>query len=72
MVKSKTPLLRCHIQGKDLEQAIFDLILILQDVVLEMPWLEKVNPRIDWTSKKVIFKKKDNTGKSQATEKEEA
>ena len=47
MVKTKTPLLRCQIQGKDLGQAVFDLVSIPQDVILKMPWLEKVNPRID-------------------------
>ena len=58
MVKIETLPLRCQIQGKDLEQAVFDLISIPQDVMLGMPWLEKVNPRIDWMLKKVIFKKK--------------
>ena len=33
-----------------------------------MPWLEKVNPRIDWTLKKVIFKKKDTMRKTRAPE----
>ena len=47
MVKTETPSLRCQIQGKDLGQAVFDLVSIPQDVILGMPWLEKVNPRID-------------------------
>ena len=64
MVKTETPPLRCQIQGKNLEQAVFDLVSILQDVILGMPWLEKVNPRIDWTSRKVIFKKKDTMRKT--------
>ena len=58
MVKIETLPLRCQIQGKDLGQAVFDLISIPQDVMLGMPWLEKVSPRIDWMLKKVIFKKK--------------
>ena len=37
-----------------------------------MPWLEKVNPSIDWTLKKVIFKKKDTMRKTQAPERGEA
>ena len=63
MVKTKTSPLRCQIQGKDLGQAVFDLVLILQDVILGMPWLEKVNLRINWMLRKVIFKKKDTTRK---------
>ena len=68
MIKTKTPLLRCQIQGRDLGQAVFDLVSIPQDVILGMPWLERVNPRIDWTLKKVIFKKKDTMKKTQALE----
>ena len=64
MVKTETPPLRCQIQGGDLGQAVFDLISIPHNVVLGMPWLEKVNPRIDWMLKKVIFKKKDTMGKT--------
>ena len=64
MVKTETLPLRCQIQGRDLGQAVFDLVLIPQDVILGMPWLEKVNPRIDWTLRKVIFKKKDTMGKT--------
>ena len=47
MVKTETPPLKCQIQGRDLGQAIFDLVSISQDVILGMPWLEKVNSRID-------------------------
>ena len=72
MVKTKPSPLRCQIQGKDLGQAVFDLVSILQDVILGMPWLEKVNPRIDWTLRKVIFKKKDTMGKTRALEREGA
>ena len=64
MVKTETPPLGCQIQGKDLRQAVFDLISIPQDVILGMHWLEKVNPRIDWTLRKVIFKKKDTMRKT--------
>ena len=64
MVKTKTLHLRNQIQGKDLGQALFDLVSIRQDVILGMPWLEKVNPWIDWTSKKVIFKKKNTMRKT--------
>ena len=64
MVKTKTPPLRCQMQGKDLGQAVFDLVSIPQDVILGMPWLEKVNPRIDWTLKKVILEKKNTMGKT--------
>ena len=72
MVKTKTPPLRCQIQGKDLGQAIFDLVSIPQDVILRMPWLKKVNLRIDWMLKKVIFKKKDTLRKTWAPEREGA
>ena len=68
MVKTKTPPLRCQIQGRDLGQVVFDLVSILQDVILRMPWLEKVNAQIDWMSKKVIFKRKDTMRKTQAPE----
>ena len=64
MVKTETPLLRCQIQGRYLGQAVFDLVSILQAVILGMPWLEKVHPRIDWTLGKVIFKKKDTMRKT--------
>ena len=64
MVKTETPSLKGQIQGKDLRQAVFDLVSILQDIILGMPWLEKVNPRIDWTSRKVIFKKKGTMRKT--------
>ena len=64
MVRTETPPLRCRIQGRDLGQTVFDLISILQDVLQGMPWLEKVNPRIDWMLRKVIFKKKNTMGKT--------
>ena len=72
MVKAETPPLRYQIQRKDLGQAVFDLVSISQDVILGMPWLEKVNPRIDWTLRKVILKKKDTMEKTQAPEREGA
>ena len=37
MVKTETPPLRCQIQGRDLRQAVFDLVSIPQDVILGMP-----------------------------------
>ena len=72
MVKTETPPLRCQIQKKDLGQVVFDLVSIPQGDILGMPQLEKVNPRIDWTSRKVIFKKKNTKRKTWAPERRRA
>ena len=50
MVKEKTLPLMSQIHGKDLGGITFDLVSIPHEVILGIPWLEKVNPSIDWNS----------------------
>ena len=47
MVKEKTLPLMSQIHGKDLGCITFDLVSISHEVILGIPWLEKVNPSID-------------------------
>ena len=47
MVKEETLLLMSQIHGKDLGRITFDLVSIPYEVILGIPWLEKVNPSID-------------------------
>ena len=57
MVKEKTLPLMSQIHGKDLERITFDLVSIPHKVILGIPWLEKVNPSIDWNSQKITIGK---------------
>ena len=50
MVKEETLPLMSQIHGKDLGRIAFDLVSIPHEVILGIPWLEKVNPSIDWNS----------------------
>ena len=50
IVKEETLPLMSQIHGKDLERITFDLVSISHEVILGIPWLEKVNPSIDWNS----------------------
>ena len=50
MVKEETLPLMSQIHGKDLGRTAFDLVSIPHKVLLGIPWLEKVNPSIDWNS----------------------
>ena len=47
MVKEETLPLMSQIHGKDLGHITFDLVSIPHEVILGIPWLEKVNPSID-------------------------
>ena len=47
MVKVKTLPLMSQIHGKDLRRITFDLVSIPHEIILGIPWLEKVNPSID-------------------------
>ena len=47
LVKEKTLSLMRQIHGKDLGRITFDLVSISHEVILGIPWLEKVNPSID-------------------------
>ena len=47
MVKEETLPLMSQIHGKDLGRITFDLVSIPHEVILGIPWLEKVNPSID-------------------------
>ena len=47
MVKEDTLPLMSQIHGKDLGCITFDLVSIPHEVILGIPWLEKVNPSID-------------------------
>ena len=47
MVKKETLPLMSQIHGKNLGRITFDLVSIPHEVVLGIPWLEKVNPSID-------------------------
>ena len=57
MVKNETLPLISQIHGKDLGRITFDLVSILHEVILGIPWLEKVNPSIDWNSQKITIGK---------------
>ena len=58
MVKEETLPLMSQIHGKDLGRITFDLVSISYEVILGIPWLEKVNPSIDWNSQKITIGKK--------------
>ena len=47
MVKEETLPLMSQIHGKDIRRITFDLVSIPHEVILGIPWLEKVNPSID-------------------------
>ena len=57
MVKEKTIPLMSQIHRKDLGRITFDLVSIPHEVILGIPWLEKVNPSIDWNSRKITIGK---------------
>ena len=57
MVKEETLPLMSQIHGKDLGCITFDLVSIPHEVILGIPWLEKVNPSIDWNSQKITIGK---------------
>ena len=57
MMKEETLLLMSQIHGKDLGRTTFDLMSIPHEVILGIPWLEKVNPSIDWNSQKIMIGK---------------
>ena len=57
MVKKETLPLISQIHGKDLGRITFDLVSIPHEVILEIQWLEKVNPSIDWNSRKITIGK---------------
>ena len=57
MVKEETLPLMSQIHGKDLGRITFDLVSIPHEVILGIPWLEKVNPSIDWNSQKITIRK---------------
>ena len=57
MVKEETLPLMSQIHGKDLGRITFDLMSIPHEVILGIPWLEKVNPSIDWNSQKITIGK---------------
>ena len=58
MVKEETLPLMSQIHGKDLGRITIDLVSIPHEVILGIPWLEKVNPSIDWNSQKITIGKK--------------
>ena len=57
MVKEETSPLMSQIHEKDLERITFDLVSIPHEVILRIPWLEKVNPNINWNSQKITIGK---------------
>ena len=57
MVKVKTLPLMSQIHGNNLGRVTFDLVSIPHKVILGIPWLEKVNPSIDWNSQKITIGK---------------
>ena len=70
MVKEETLPLMSQIHGKDLGRITFDLVSIPHEVILGIPWLEKVNPSIDWNSQKITIgkeKAKMSTPKQEKT-----
>ena len=70
MVKEETLPLMSQIHRKNLGRIIFDLVSIPHEVKLGIPWLEKVNPSIDWNSQKITIgkeKSKKSTLKQRKT-----
>ena len=70
MVKEETLPLMSQIHGKDLGRITFDLVSIPHEVILGIPWLEKVNPSIDWNSQKITIgkeKSRKSTPKQEKT-----
>ena len=70
MVKEKTLPLMSQIHGKDLGRITFDLVSIPHKVIFGIPWLEKVNPSIDWNSQKITIgkeKSRKSTPKQEKT-----
>ena len=70
MVKKETLPLMSQIHGKDLGRIIFNLVSIPHEVILKIPWLEKVNPNIDWNSRKITIgkgKSRKSTPKKEKT-----
>ena len=57
MVKEETLPLMSQIHEKNLGRITFDLVSIPHEVILGIPWLEKVNPSIDWNSQKITIGK---------------
>ena len=57
MVKEETLPLMSQIHEKDLRHITFDLVSISHEAILGIPWLEKVNPSIDWNSLKITIGK---------------
>ena len=57
IVKEETLPLMSQIHGKDLGHITFDLVSIPHEAILGIPWLEKVNPSIDWNSRKITIGK---------------
>ena len=50
MVKEETLPLMSQIHEKNVGRITFDLVSIPHEIILGIPWLEKVNPSIDWNS----------------------
>ena len=70
IVKEETLPLMSQIHGKNLGRITFDLVSIPHEVILGIPWLEKVNPSIDWNSRKITIgkeKSKKSTPKQKKT-----
>ena len=70
MVKEETLPLMSQMHGKDLGRITFDLVSIPHEVILGIPWLEKVNPSFDWNSQKIMIEKeksKKSTPKQRKT-----
>ena len=61
MVKKETLSLMSQIHGKDLEHITFDLVSISHEIILGIPWLQKVNPSIDWNSRKITTGKEKSS-----------
>ena len=59
MVKKKTLLLRTQINGKNVRQTIFDLVIIPHKVILGILRLEITNPSIDWYTQRITLRGKN-------------
>ena len=57
MVNEETLLFMSQIHEKDLGHITFDLVSIPHEVILGIPWLEKVNSSIDWNFRKITIGK---------------
>jgi transposase InsO family protein len=58
---------KISVQGYHTEQTLDVFGLAAHDIILGLPWLRKVNPRIDWENRTLSFENQDDTTDSKPT-----